>query len=95
MVGNQRGSILVIMAALIVALLGVVGFAVDLGWAYWNRQEIQHGADAAALAGVIYEPAQRTKAHTEALAAALTNGFDDGLPGTTVTVSTSKMIPPR
>ena len=52
-VGNQRGSILVIMAALIVALLGVVGFAVDLGWAYWNRQEIQHGADAAALAGVI------------------------------------------
>ena len=74
------------MAALVVVLLDVVGFAVDLGWAFWNRQEIQHGADAAALAGVIYEPSQRTKAHTEALAAALANGYDNGLPGTTITV---------
>ena len=84
--GEQRGTILVIMALIVVVLLGVVGFAVDLGWAYWNGLEIQHGADAAALAGVIYEPGQRTEAHTEALAAAFSNGYDNGLPGTTITV---------
>lgn len=85
-VGEERGTILVVMAFIIVVLLGVVGFAVDLGWAYWNGLEIQHGADAAALAGVIYEPGQRTEAHTEALAAAFSNGYDNGLPGTTITV---------
>ena len=84
--GEERGTILVIMAFIIVTLLGVVGFSVDLGWAYWNGLEIQHGADAAALAGVIYEPGQRTEAHTEALAAAFENGYDNALPGTTITV---------
>ena len=29
--GEQRGTILVIMALIVVVLLGVVGFAVDLG----------------------------------------------------------------
>jgi len=43
--GEERGAVLLIMAVLIVLLLGVVGFAVDLGWAFWNGLEIQHGAD--------------------------------------------------
>jgi hypothetical protein len=60
--------------------------AVDLGWLLWQSIEIQHGADASALAGVVYEPDLRSEAHTEALAAAKENGIDDTEPGTTVTV---------
>jgi hypothetical protein len=60
--------------------------AVDLGWLYWQSLEIQHGADAAALAGVVYEPDLRTGAHTEATAMTLQNGYDDGDLNTTVTV---------
>jgi len=84
---GERGAVLPLMAILLVVLIGAAAMAVDLGWLYWQSIEIQHGADAAALSGVIYEPDLRTEAHTEALAAAAVNGYDDGAPGTTVTVS--------
>jgi Flp pilus assembly protein TadG len=65
------------MSLLLVALLGVVGFAVDLGWAYWNAIEIQHGADAAALAGVIHVADNEDKAKEEGRAVAALNGYVD------------------
>ena len=60
--------------------------AVDLGWLFWQSIEIQHGADAAALAGVVYEPDLRPEAHAEALSAAKVNGYDDALSRTTVAI---------
>jgi uncharacterized membrane protein len=63
------------MAIVLVVLMGSAAMAVDLGWLYWQSIEIQHGADAAALAGVIYEPDQRTNAHTAGIEAAVQNGF--------------------
>jgi len=83
---TQRGAILPLMAIVILVLMGAAAMAVDLGWLYYQSLEIQHGADAAALAGVIYEPDQRTQAHTEALAAAVENGFDDTSLDTAVSV---------
>jgi len=83
---EERGAILPLMAIMLMVLLGTAAMAVDLGWLFWQSIEIQHGADAAALAGVIYEPDLRTEAHTEAVAAAVVNGYDDGAAGTTVTV---------
>ena len=74
------------MAIMLVVLLSAAAMAVDLGWLFWQSIEIQHGADAAALAGVIYEPDLRTEAHTEAVAAAVVNEYDDGAAETTVTV---------
>jgi hypothetical protein len=74
------------MAAMIIVLMGVAAMAVDLGWLFWQSIEIQHSADAAALAGVVYEPNLRTEAHAEGIAAAEENGFDDGDPDTTVTL---------
>ncbi|MCH8130817.1 MAG: hypothetical protein IIC70_13095, partial [Acidobacteria bacterium] len=59
----------------IVVLMGAAAMAVDLGWLFWQSIEIQHGADAAALAGVVYEPDQRDEAHTQGTAAAVENGF--------------------
>ncbi len=53
---EQRGAILPLMAIIIMVLMGAAAMAVDLGWLYWQSLEVQHGADAAALAGVVYEP---------------------------------------
>jgi Flp pilus assembly protein TadG len=65
------------MALMLVVLLGVAGFVVDLGWLYWNSIEIQHGADAAALSGVIYVATDIDTAKVEGLAAAFENGYLD------------------
>ena len=79
---SERGTILPLMALLLVVLLGAAGFAVDFGWVYWNSIEIQHGADAAALAGVVYTAEDPDKAKQEGRAIAATNGyFDESLGG--------------
>jgi Flp pilus assembly protein TadG len=49
---RQRGQIAIMMAAGFAGLLGMTGIAVDLGFAYVHRREVQNAADAAALAGV-------------------------------------------
>lgn len=48
---QREGSVLAIVAVMMVALLAVVALAVDLGMAYTARAEAQRMADAAALAG--------------------------------------------
>jgi hypothetical protein len=78
---TERGAVLPLMALMLVVLLGAAGFAVDLGWLYWNSVEVQHGADAAALGGVIYVANDADKAKVEARAAAAENGFVDGTLG--------------
>ncbi|MCC6491942.1 MAG: hypothetical protein IT424_02855 [Pirellulales bacterium] len=47
---TRRGAISVLAAFLSIILLGVVAFAVDLGYVLANKQELQRTADAAALA---------------------------------------------
>ncbi len=74
---RERGAILPMMAIMLIVLIGAAAMAVDLGWLFWQSIEIQHGADAAALGGVIYEPDQRTEAHTEGIGAAAENGYVD------------------
>ena len=81
---EESGATLIIAAMVLVILMGMAGFAVDYGWLYWNGIKIQHGADAAALAGVIYEPGNQTLAYSEARGAASENGYIH-LSGSTVT----------
>jgi len=47
----RRGAMLVLVAFMMVALLGMAVFAVDVGWIVTNRTQLQSAADAAALAG--------------------------------------------
>ena len=49
-VRDERGASAVILALLIVPLLGFAAIAVDVGAIYAERQQLQNGADAAALA---------------------------------------------
>jgi len=81
---GESGAVAVISALLIMAFMGMAAFAIDFGWLYLNGIWIQHGADAAALSGVIYEPGDSSTAYGEAFDAASENGYDDGDPGTTV-----------
>ena len=83
---DERGAILPMMAIMLIVLMGAAAMAVDLGWLFWQSIEIQHGADAGALAGVVYEPNLRTEAHAEGIAAAAENGYDNADPDTTVVV---------
>lgn len=50
--GDERGQVLVLGALLLVPLLGFAGLALDLGTLTKTRWQMQHTADAAALAGV-------------------------------------------
>ncbi|HEV2388214.1 MAG TPA: pilus assembly protein TadG-related protein [Candidatus Acidoferrales bacterium] len=48
---RERGATLVILGLALVALIGVLSLAIDLGMLYVGRNEAQRAADAAALAG--------------------------------------------
>lgn len=48
---QQRGAVAVLTALCIVALVGILGFAMDLGMLYVRKTELQNAADAGALGG--------------------------------------------
>ncbi len=50
-IGEERGAVLVLVALGAVAMVGMLGLAIDLGMLYNARSEAQRAADAAALAG--------------------------------------------
>ena len=63
---EERGASLVLFTFLLLGLIGMAAFMVDLGWLYWQGLETQHGADAAALGGVVYEPTDQASAYATA-----------------------------
>src|SRR5437879_5175784 len=50
---HSRGQVLVLVAVALVALIGFVSLAVDIGFAWAARRRMQTAADAAATAGAI------------------------------------------
>lgn len=82
---SQSGATIILVAFLFSVLIGFAAFAVDFGWLYLNGIRIQHGADAAALAGVVYEPGDQPTAYAEARFSASENGYNHFAAGTTVT----------
>ncbi len=49
--GNERGLTLILVTVSLVSLVGIAALAIDMTTLYVARAEIQHAADAAALAG--------------------------------------------
>jgi len=49
---KRRGAVTVLVAILLIPLLGMVAFAVDYGYLFKTRTDLQRTADAAALAAV-------------------------------------------
>ncbi len=48
---GERGQILLVVTLALVALLGIAAFAIDVGYAYYAKRQLQSATDAAALAG--------------------------------------------
>jgi len=50
--GKTRGQALIMVTLSLIAMCGMMGLAVDVGWGYFVKKSAQRAADAAALAGV-------------------------------------------
>jgi hypothetical protein len=83
--GKQAGQIIVVFALMLTTLIGVVGIAIDVTYAWRTGLQIQRAADSGALAGVVYLPGDMTSATTEAKAVVGSNGYTS--PSSTITVS--------
>lgn len=74
---NNKGVVVVYVAIGIIVLIGFVGLAVDLGYMYVVKGQLQNAADAAALAGAAKLDGTtstiQTDARTEAVSFALKN----------------------
>lgn len=82
---RDKGYVMALMSLLAIPLVAMTGFAIDVGSWYFQASRIQRAADAAALAGVVYQPDiyQATIVAKEVAAA---NGFTDGVDGVKVDV---------
>lgn len=97
---NEKGSVIIIVAAAMVLLLGIAALVVDVGVLFYNKVALSNAADAAALAGVQELPHDHTKARETAEAYAVSNGVETGqvlaevLPdGRSIRVATSRVVP--
>ncbi len=50
---DERGAVAVVVAVLLVVLLGFTALVIDFGWLFVVNSELQNGADAGCLAGVV------------------------------------------
>ncbi|HEY7130617.1 MAG TPA: pilus assembly protein TadG-related protein [Candidatus Limnocylindrales bacterium] len=86
---TEQGQILVVFVLAMVAIIGVVGLAIDGGGAYAQRRDQQTAADLAALAAAndYLLSNSSTQATTRAQTLAATNNFTNGAGSTNVDVS--------
>jgi len=85
---RQTGYAIILTMLVLVALLGFMGFAIDMGMMRYERRLQQTAADAAAIAGandLAFEGSGSVQ--SAAQNAATANGFTDGANNVTVTVN--------
>jgi hypothetical protein len=86
---SQRGQTIPIVALLLVAVLGIVGLAVDVGYFRYDQRLQQAAVDSAATAGAAQLAYGSANATAAAKVDASSNGYTDGVGGVTVTVNTA------
>jgi hypothetical protein len=74
---RERGATVVLLSLLLLVLMGAAGMSVDFGWLFLNGRWTQQAADAAALAGVVYLPADEPTAVATAIEIAAANEYVD------------------
>lgn len=72
MLRDQKGLALVFIALILVVICGFLGLAIDMGYMYVAKGQLQNAADSAALAGASQLPVQNL-ARTEAVSFAARN----------------------
>lgn len=85
---SEAGQAIVLIAITLLAMLMMVGLAIDAGQLYSARRSMQEAADAAAYAGSVtrYQGGNETDGWNAAAADATRNGFTNGVDGTTITI---------
>jgi len=86
---KQKGQVIVIVALLIIAFVGMTALVVDVGSLYQERRFLQTIADSAALAG-----AQELPDRDEAIQKAIEYASNNGVTITSSDVEISKSLPP-
>lgn len=85
---DERGYVATVVALLVpTVFLGCCALSVDTARWYVEAERVQRAADAAALAGVVWMPADFATAKTTALTEAKKNGYDDASGSVVVAVS--------
>lgn len=92
---SQGGQAIVLIAITLLAMLMIVGLAIDAGQVYSARRAMQEAADAAAYAGAVtlYQGGTQTQAFNAAAADATTNGYTHNVGGVTLTVAQPTTAP--
>jgi hypothetical protein len=75
---GEGGTVLPLVAVMLVALLGLVALSIDIGRLAVNRRQVQNGVDAAALAGVQVLPKYPDEARAAAFDWAARNNVPAG-----------------
>jgi hypothetical protein len=83
----MRGQVTILIAFAMVAVLGTVALAVDVGYMEHQKTRMQSAADAAALAGASALAGGSSSISAAADEDATLNGFTNGASNTTVTVN--------
>ena len=83
---RQSGQVIVLATLSLVAFLGMVGLALDVGYLWATRRSMQTAADAAAIAGAEALSVSGASVATVATTVAKQNGFSTAN-GSTITVS--------
>ncbi|MEJ5358010.1 MAG: pilus assembly protein TadG-related protein [Desulfobacterales bacterium] len=100
---GQNGATIVVVAICLVVLIGFAALAIDIGFLYSTRNELQNTADAGALAGAGYLGQeylklpylqQRSRTFTQAEVAAVVNEVtqQNRAAGVTITIAASDVI---
>lgn len=90
----ESGQAIVMIALIMVALIGMLGLAIDGGDLYFRHRDTQNAVDAAVLAALYtkcttYPFATDSAVQASGLSAATSNGYTDGVNGATVIVDPS------
>jgi hypothetical protein len=81
---RQAGQALVFVTFGLVALIGVVGLSIDMGYLRYTKRRLQTAADSAAIAGASVLKDTNPAYSAAAINDARSNGFEDGVNGVTV-----------
>lgn len=90
---NDAGQALLLMALSMIVLCGFAGIGVDMGYMRYMQRRMQAATDSAALAGAA--ELNYGDVTSAAQADAATNGFTNGVNGTTVTVNNPPLSGPN
>ena len=92
---DERGWVLMCGALVATVLFGLLGLAFDAGLLQMHRLRAQMAADNAAVAGALEMRNGTGNQVAAAKATAKLNGFDHGVNGDTVSVTTIELFTPR